>query len=105
MVRKYDSSRRHESETMEYIDPNNTKILKSIIKSSNETAHDAVFGSRDSNHKPRISVETTRTMVLTAHAHKLIFRAYDSRIRWSSEYHLIIHPFSTYHLLDVVAHR
>ena len=60
-------------ETMEIIDPNDIMISASIIKASNETAHDRLVASRDTSHEAQTDSDSTDAIVLAGHAHQVVF--------------------------------
>ena len=60
-------------ETMKNIDPSDTMIHTDIIKAIKETALDGLIDSRDMNHEDRTDADTTRRIVMTAHAHQVVF--------------------------------
>ena len=67
-------------ETMGSIDLNDTMIPKDIIKAINETVHDQLIASRDTSREAQTVSEITHTIVLTAHAHGVIFHFGDRRL-------------------------
>ena len=92
-------------ETMKNIYPNYTGIPTDIIKAFNETAHNQLIDSRDTNHEARINSETTRVIVLTAHAHQVVFALEIDAQAGASNIHVLNHRYATCHVLDVAVHN
>ena len=83
---------------MENIDPNDTMIHTDIIKAINETAQDRLIALRDRNHEARADSERADTIVLTAHAHQVVFVSEIDVNVGVTNIHVLSHPYGTCHV-------
>ena len=73
-------------ETVKIIDPNDAMIAPEIIKVISDSDLEKQTVSRDISQEAQIDSKTIHAIVLTAQAHKVVFRFGDRRPSWSNEY-------------------
>ena len=89
---------------MEHTDPYDTKIPTDIVQDIDETAQERLITSRDTIPIVWNDSERTHTIFLTAHSRQLVFALKIDVHVAGINIHLLIHPYSKFHVLDVAAH-
>ena len=92
-------------ETMENIDPSDTIIPTDTIKTINETALERLINSRDTNREAQADSGAARAIVMTAHAHQVVFASEIDVRDGETNIHEQTHPYATCHVLDVTFHN
>ena len=72
------------------------------IKAINETSLDVLINSRDTNHEALANSETNRTIVLTSHAHQVVFALEIDAHAGATNIYELNHHYATCHVLDIV---
>ena len=88
-------------ETMENIDPNDTMIPTDTIKAINRTALDQLIDFRDTNREAQANTETTRAIIMTSHAHQVVFASEIDAHDGITSIHVLTRPYAACHVLDV----
>ena len=76
-----------------------------IIKVINGTSFDRLIDSRDTNHEAQSGTKTTRAIIMTAHAHQIVFTSEKNAHDGITNIHVLTHPYATCHVLDLAAHN
>ena len=87
------------------IDHTNMIIPTESINAINETALDQLTDSRDMNREVQVDSETSRAIIMAAHAHQVIFVSDIDITAGVRNIHVLKNLYTTYHVLHVSAHN
>ena len=92
-------------EIMHNLDLHDTMTPIGIIKVINGTALDLLIDSRDTNHEAQVDTESARKIIMTAHAHKVVFASEIDAHDGMTNIHLLPRPYAICLVSDVAAHN